>query len=134
MKYVKRGIYFKKDKKAQIYKKISGEADLAGFKPNDYYVPIAESELWCYTKQLSQEQLYNAHAYWNDEKRLFVFNYRSDIAQYDKLCYNGQWYEITRVDRTDDYLTDVYVYAKDLPRPIKEDQIKPFGWTPDENQ
>ena len=125
------GLYFQKDKKAQIYKKHSGGKDENGFPVGDYWTPVAPALLWCYAKQLTQEQLYAAHAYWNDETRLFVFNYRNDVKQYDLLYYAGkdQWYEVSRVDTTDDYNGELFVYVKNTRAP-KDDAIKPYGYEP----
>lgn len=126
------GLYFQKDKKAQIYKYHKGGYDEEGFSTGGYCTPIAPDSLWCYTRQLSQEQLYAAHAYWNDETRLFVFNYRDDIKQYDYLYYvnKDQWYEVSRVDTTDDYNGELFVYVKNLKYKPEEDDIKPYGYEP----
>ena len=126
------GLYFQKDKKAQVYKKHSGGKDEDGFPVGDYWTPIAPASLWCYARQISQEQLYAAHAYWNDETRLFVFNYRADIKQYDYLYYvnKDQWYEVSRVDTTDDYNGELFVYVKNLKYKPNEDDIKPYGYEP----
>lgn len=123
-------MYHKKDKKAQIYKRHTADQDSAGFAGQEYYTPVAPASLWCYAKQLTQQQLYAAHAFWNDETRYFVFNYRDDVKQYDLVYYvNKQtWYEVTRVDTTDDYNGDVFVYVKNLPRPPKMDKVKPYGY------
>ena len=85
--------------------------------PFKEYRYLTEGELWCYAKQLSQEQVWQGMQFQTDEKRLFVLNYRSDIAVTDLIEYAGQFYEITRVDRTDDYLGDLYIYAKDATSP-----------------
>lgn len=132
MAQTNKGLYFLKDKKAQVYKHHDGGTDPDGFSTGDYYTPIAPVGLWCYTKQLSQEQLYAAHAYWNDETRLFVFNFRDDIKQYDKLHYiaKNEWYEVTRVDTTDDYNGELFVYVKNLKWGLKEEEIKPYGYEP----
>lgn len=132
MAQTNKGLYFLKDKKAQVYKHHDGGKDPDGFPTDDYYTPIAPVCLWCYTKQLSQEQLYAAHAYWNDETRLFVFNFRDDIKQYDKLHYidKNEWYEVTRVDTTDDYNGETFVYVKNLKWGLEEEEIKPYGYEP----
>ena len=131
-RYVKRGLYFKKDKQAQIYKHHNGNYNDEGFPVGDYYTPVAPALLWCYAKQLTQEQLYTAHAFWNDESRLFVFNHRDDVKQYDLLYYanKDQWYEITRVDTTDDYNGELFIYVKNLKYKPKDDAIKPYGYDP----
>ena len=133
MAAIQKGQYFLKDKKAIIYKYFKGEKDSSGFYKNDYYVPLTPAALWCYTRQLSQEQLYAAHAYWNDETRLFVFNFRDYIKQYDTLYYPAKnlWYEVSRVDTTDDYNGELFVYVKNLKTGIKEEKIKPYGYEPE---
>lgn len=132
MATIRKGQYFLKDKKAQIYKHHNGGTDPGGFPIDDYYTPIAPAALWCYTRQLSQEQLYAAHAFWNDETRLFVFNFRDDIKQYDKLHYiaKDEWFEVSRVDTTDDYNGELFVYVKSI-RGIKEEDLKPYGYEPE---
>lgn len=103
-----------KDKKAEIYK---GESySEPGGMPRKKYRPISKAPLWCYTKQLSQNTVFEAAAYGQEETRLFVFNYSAIPAVYNLIKYRGAWYEITRVDTTDDYKGDLYIYAKDCPR------------------
>ena len=131
MAAIQKGQYFLKDKKAQIYKKHTGGKDADGFPVGDYYTPIAPVDLWCYTKQLSQDQLYAAHAYWDDETRLFVFNFRDDIKQYDVLYYKGGWYSVTRTDTTDDYNGELFVYVKNYKYSLKAESIKPYGYEPE---
>jgi len=133
--YVKRSssyLYFKKDKKAQIFKKHKGGKTSSGLSYTEYWTPVAPVSLWCYATQLTQEQLYAAHAFWNDETRLFVFNNRNDIAQYDYLYYEtkDQWYEVSRVETADDYNGELCVYVKNLKYGPKEDAIKPYGYEP----
>jgi len=128
----RKGLYFQKDKKAQIYKKHTGSKDADGFPVGDYWTPVSPFPLWCYAKQLSQEQLYATHTFLNDETRLFVFNYRSDIKQYDYLYYvdKDEWYEVSRVDTADDYNGELYVYVKNIKYRPKESAIKPYGYEP----
>ena len=124
------GLYFLKDKKAQVYKHHSNNKDTDYFCTDDYYTPISPVALWCYTKQLSQDQIYATLAYSNDETRLFVFNFRNDIKQYDRLHYiaKDEWYEVTRVDTTDDYNGELFVYVKKLKFGLKEEDIKPYRY------
>ena len=124
-----KGQYFLKDKKAQHYKVYSTGG---GVGDPTYYIAMSPAPYWCYCKQLTQEQLFAAQAYWNDETRFFVFNNKPDIKQYDLLLYKGNWFQVTRVDTTDDYNGETFVYAKDAkggnkPRP---QYIKPYGWQP----
>lgn len=104
------GLYYKKDKKAQIYKKINI------FEPGDMpkyaYAPRSPSLLWCYTSQLTQQGLYYAHTYGDDETRLFVFNYDAKIDFDQLVLYRDVWYLITRVDTKDDYNGELFVYVK----------------------
>ena len=55
---------------------------------------------------------------------------------YDYVYYRDKWYEVTRVDTTDDYNTDVFVYVKDAPigRQPSEDELKPYGWKSDDDE
>lgn len=100
-----------KDKKAEIYKlEVYSEP---GGMPKKKYRPISQVPLWCYTKQLSQDVVFEAAAHGQEETRLFVFNYSNVPATYDLVLYRGAWYEITRVDTTDDYKGDLYIYVKD---------------------
>lgn len=119
-------IYYKKDKKAQIYVKQKGVQNEWG-DWLDAYRPIAQNELWCYTKQLSQEQRYIASCLSQNEVRLFVFNYLADVKLYDLLKYKGEWYSITRVDHTDDYNTETFIYVDNLGnRGPDDDEILPY--------
>ena len=124
----RKGLYFLKDKKAQIYQKHGGGYDPEGYPIGEYWTPIAPSPLWCYARQLSQEQLYAASAYWNDETRFFVFNYRNDVKQYDYLLYRDEWYEISRIDTTEDYNGELFIYVKNLKTKPNPNKIKPYGY------
>ena len=118
--------YNLKDKKAQIYKKVYNGQDNNGyFKPESYY-PAAPAFIWCYTRQLTQDQIFAAAAYSQQETRLFVFNYYKGVDIYDVINYRGEWYEVTRVDTTDDYKGDLYIYVKLLGGAPKPEQIKPY--------
>lgn len=130
MRKSKSGLYYYKDKRAQIYKYHEGGQDSQGFFIDGYYTPLAPAPLWCYTSQLTQKQLYATHMFLNDETRLFVFNYRIAVEQYQILEYKGKWYEITRVDTTDDYNTELFVYVKNLNSAPDESAIKPYGYEP----
>ena len=120
--------YFLKDKKAQIYKRIMNGTNPGGYPYPPTYYPIATAPIWCYAKQLSQSDIYKAMAIGVDESRLFVFNYYPNVDVFDIVQYKGKWYEITRVDTTDDYKSDLFVYVQNaksgnIP---KDNQIKPY--------
>ena len=118
--------YFLKDKKAQIYRKYEG----GGSGRSISYIPLTASALWCYTRQLTETQIFTARIYLDDETRLFVFNFRDDIQQYDVIRYKESWYSVTRVDTMDDYNGEVFVYVKNIKINPKQEQIKPFGYEP----
>lgn len=102
--------YYLKDKKAQLYKKIEeGEPGLA---PKYKYYPIAPDPIWCYTRQMSQNDIYLARSHGDNETRLFVFNYHANIEVYDMVLYRGEWYRITRVDTMDDYKGEMFIYVQ----------------------
>ena len=106
--------YFQKDKKATVYKKAEGWYDQYGIWREGGYIPISASPLWCYTRQQSQTISFNdGNFYANDESRLFVFNYNKAIVQGNLINYKGLWYTVERVDNTDDYNTEMFVYVSD---------------------
>lgn len=120
--------YHKKDKKAQIYKRVHNERDEQGHKVLDSLYPIAKAPIWCYTSQLSQQDAFQAHTYGNDETRFFVFNYYENIEVYDMILYKDEWYKITRVDHTDDYKGDTFIYVQNAIGAWKpnEEEIEPY--------
>lgn len=123
--------YFLKDKKAMIYWEKPSTEDADGSTISGGFVPFAINPMWCYSKQLSQDQIFAAAAYGVSETRFFVFNHTKNVAVYDLILYRGEWYQITRVDTTDDYNGDLFVYVKDCPRggePSAEDLLpyEPF--------
>ena len=125
--------YFLKDKKAQIYIKTEATEDDIGNWNSGAYYPISESSLWCYARQNSQGIVwYSAGRFYaNDESRFFVFNNNPLIKQGAYILYKNNWYTIKRVDTTDDYNGDMFVYADDTPLgdlPEEED-IKPYDPT-----
>lgn len=110
--YTKRkGIYFLKDKKAQIFKKYEMGRDADGFGGGTAYVAVAAAPLWCYARQLSEEQLYYAASFQENETRMFVFNFRDDVEMYDVVEYRGEYYSITRVDTQEDYNGELFIYC-----------------------
>lgn len=102
--------YFLKDKKAQIYASITEGAE-NGRDIINYY-PIAENPIWCYSKQLSQDNAYYSYHNYDEEARLFVFNYYKGVKVNDRILYNEKWYKITRVDTQDDYNRVLFIYAE----------------------
>lgn len=105
--------YFLKDKKADIYRKTSeGGTDPDGYPLPEQWRPISPAPLWCYAKQLSQDQLFQSHWIGQEETRFFVFNNYPGIDVYDLVLYRDEWYQITRVDTKDDYKGDLFVYVK----------------------
>lgn len=126
--------YFLKDKKAKVYSSIAVYRK-GGWNPENYYVAISDKELWCYTRQISQEQFYLSRAYSIDEVRYFVFNFREDIKVFDRVLYKGTLYEITRVDRQDDYNGDIFAYVKYIKlskQDICDDRLRPSTWKPED--
>lgn len=123
MAQTKQGLYFKKDKKAQIYKKVSKGQAPYGYSAGDYFYPIAPAQVWCYSSQLSQTDIFTAAAYSQSETRYFVFNHYKGVEVYDMIQYRGEWYRVTRVDTQDDYNGELFVYVENAKG----------GWTPGEN-
>lgn len=124
-------VYYRKDKKCQIYKSYEEDGqDEWGFDSGDAYIkPIAPKPIWCYTKQISQEQIYNAHAFMSDETRFFVINYREDVAQGDLVHYiaKNKWYEVTQATSPADYKTELYIYVKDIDHAPDPSDIRPYS-------
>ena len=122
------GLYFKKDKKVKLIRKDSSRTDSMGF-PITVYKYITNQSLWAYATQLSQEQVFAAASYGEDEKRLFVLNYRNDLELYDIVEYKGKYYSITRLDTKDDYNGELFIYTKDTPRGDTPSNIQPADET-----
>lgn len=113
---MKKGQYFLKDKKCMIY--TIEEAYGVGEDPE--LEPVSETPLWCYTKQLTQGLTASSGViYNNNETRLFVFNYNAGIVQDAYIHYASKWYKVTRVDTTDDYLGEMFVYVEDSNDPTR---------------
>lgn len=113
---MKKGMYFKKDKKAMVY----AMQEAHGIYEDPALEPVSESPLWCYTKQLSQGLSVESGAiYSNNETRLFVFNYNAGIVQDTYIHYGDSWYKVTRVDTTDDYNDEMFVYVEDSDDPTQ---------------
>lgn len=124
-----KGQYFLKDKKAMIYKRLPSTQNENGIWIKGKIMPISAAPLWCYARQESQGLKYEAGIVnLKDEDRMFVFNHNANIDQTRLILYRGAWYFITRVDTTDDYNGDMFVYVREAPlgeRP-KETDIEPF--------
>lgn len=129
MAQTNKGLYFKKDKKAQIYKKVSKGTNSSGYSNGYYYYPIAPAEIWCYSSQMSQTDIFIAQAYSQTETRYFVFNNYKGVKVYDLIEYRGEWYRVTRVDTKDDYNGELFVYVENAKggwAPGKNDEIMPY--------
>lgn len=124
MTQTNKGLYFKKDKKAQIYKKVYNGTDSSGFALPESFYPIAPAPVWCYSSQLSQTDVFLAAAYNQTETRYFVFNFYKGIEVYDMIKYRGTWYRVTRVDTKDDYNGEVFVYVENAKG----------GWIPNDGE
>lgn len=122
-----KGLYFLKDKKAGIYHPISIKNSRGSYVLT-YLQPIAPAEMWCYARQLTQDQIYAAAAYSQKETRLFVFNFYSGVKVGDALQYRGEWYEVTRADTADDYNGELFVYVKTWTGAKPTEEMKlPYG-------
>jgi len=120
--------YYPKDKKAQLYKKVSADTNPDGYDLPSSYYPAAPAPIWCYTRQLSQTDIFQAQSFGQEETRLFVFNYYTNVEVYDMVQYRGKWYRITRTDTADDYKGELFVYVQNarggyIP---KDDEIMPY--------
>jgi len=122
---MKSNIYYKKDKKCRLIGSRS-ERDSIGQYITTYYYSTP-GEIWCYANQLSQSQTFEASQYGEDETRIFVFNYREDIALYSFIEYKGKFYTVTRVDTKDDYKTELFVYVQDTPKGKTPKNIQPYS-------
>lgn len=105
-----KGQYFMKDKQIKLIKRTA--ASNAGGYARVTYQYMTEGFIWAYTRQLSQDQMYAAHAHMTEEERFFVVNYRNDLKLYDMVEYKGVFYSITRLDTQDDYNTDLFIYVE----------------------
>ena len=103
--------YFMKDKKVKLVTKTTEKNDYGVDMP--IYRYITDNEIWAYAKQLSQSQEFEAAMHGHEEIRLFVLNYREDLKLYDFIEYRGEYFVITRLDTTDDYKGELFVYVKD---------------------
>ncbi len=115
--------YHLKDKKIKIVVKTTTK-DKYG-QTVTVYKYLSNTALWAYARQLSQSQALEAKTYGDDETRLFVLNNRNDLKMYDFIEYEGKYYTITRLDTTDDYNTELFVYAKDTPKGDTPTNIQP---------
>lgn len=118
---MKKSKYFLKDKRAQIYKKMNVAEE--GDMPREAYIPISPASLWCYASQLSQDLMYRAKGVGENETRFFVFNFRDIVEVGDAVLYRAKWYNITRVDTTDDYNGDLFIYVENMSEEPEEEDV-----------
>jgi len=69
--------------------------------------------LWAYARQLSAKEFFAAVARQSQEERLFVVNWRTDIALGMVIRYRDSWFEVVRVDPLEDYKADIKLYVKE---------------------
>lgn len=124
--------YFLKDKKAQLYKTIYVKQS-GYYNPVAYYVAATPSPSWCYSSQLSQEQIFVAQSYSQNEIRYFVFNFVDFVDVYSYVLYKGKLYSVTRVDTKDDYNGETFVYVKNVKFSNSDmERLRPYGWQPED--
>ncbi len=119
---MKSNIYYKKDKKIRVVTKTT-TFDQYGNEIESYR--YLTGEIWAYTNQLSQSQVFEASQYGHDETRIFVLNFRDDLHLYDIIEYKEKYYTITRIDTRDDYRTELFVYVQDCPKGDTPHEIRP---------
>ena len=120
----KTGLYFKKDKKVKLITKSTRiKTELGTLE--DSYKYISNRSFWAYTSQLSLVDTFTAHVHGSDETRLFVLNYRSDLRIHDYIEYKEKYYTITRLDTTDDYNGELFIYVKDSPKGDMPENVQP---------
>lgn len=120
------GQYYKKDKRVKLIRRY--ETQTPGGYAQSHYKYLTAGSIWAYTRQLSQEQIFQAQAYGSAESRLFVLNYRSDLKLYDIVEYGDNYYSIERLDTTDDYKTELFVYVSNTRRgdTPSQEEIEPY--------
>ena len=82
---------------------------------------------------MSQDLVYQAAHWGNEEVRFFVINYHKGIDIDQALCYRGTWYTITRVDTEDDYNGDMFIYVRnakgrEIPDPSQIGSYTSSAW------
>lgn len=107
----KKGLYYQKDKKANVYATETYVNDKG--RRGTRLVDLFMFPIWCYTRQLTQGQIYAGQVYLFNETRMFVFNYYPQIKVGCIVEYKESKYEITRVDTADDYNGELFAYVKD---------------------
>ena len=118
-----RNQYFLKDKKVKLVTKYSEKNPYGSYVT--YYKYLSNKELWAYARQLSQDQVFEAKTYGEDESRFFVINNRSGLKIGDFVEYKGKYYTITRLDTTDDYNGDLFIYVRDARQGDTPKDIQP---------
>ena len=119
---MKNNIYYKKDKKIRLVRATTVQDQYGNNVKTFRYL---SGEIWSYTNQLSQSQVFEASQYGDNEDRLFVLNFRDDLVLYEYIEYKDKYYTITRIDTKDDYRTELFVYVKDCPLGDTPSNIQP---------
>ena len=102
---------FLKDKQCRIAHLVQTVDDYGA--PFERWEYLTDTPLWCFTRQLSQDQVWQGMQFGTKETRLFVLNYRDDLSVGDVVEYRDQRYEVTRCDTECDYRGDLFVYVRD---------------------
>ena len=99
-----------KDKKIRILQYESYVND-NGFSV-EAWKPIHAGKLWAYYRQLSGREFFAAATVNAEESVMFTVNYRTDIDTEMMIEYNGEYFQITRIDNHEGYKTDLDIYCK----------------------
>lgn len=99
-----------KDKKVQIIGFVEGESP-NGF-PVEEWRPIHPGKLWAYFRHLSGDEFFASAMVNAGEEVLFAINWRNDVTADMVIVYNGDFYDITRIDTYEGYKDDLRIYAK----------------------
>ena len=96
-----------KDKKIDIMGTVYGK-DKYG---NSIQQVDTIATVWAYFRQLSGNEIYRVTTQ-VEETVLFRINYRDDITTSNFIRYNGQLYDIVRLDPYEGYKSDLTLYCK----------------------
>ena len=76
-----------------------------------------------------------AQSFQTEEEILFSVNWRADLVMEDCLSffirYKGLWYDVTRVDTYEGYKSDIRLYAKTMQNAPEAEDIKTYGYQPE---
>ncbi len=101
-----------KNKKIELFELQYIEDDIG--QQIERLVNLTPTPIWAYFRQLSNDEYFTGVNTAVSEEVLFIVNWYKDISTFVQIKFEGEFYDITRIDCFEGGKNDLKLYAKRL--------------------